>query len=65
MEYFNKEKTGCGLKASKPGSVKHGFKGTKEMVSHRENPTAVDMKTVAQYIVMFLQIKQPTDFMGL
>lgn len=36
MEYFNKEKTGCRLKASKPGSVKHGFKGTKEMVGHRE-----------------------------
>lgn len=35
MEYFNNEKTGCGLEASKPDSVKHRFKGTKEMVSRR------------------------------
>lgn len=38
---------------------------TKETVSHRAYPTAMETKTVTQYIVMFLQIQHPTDLMGL
>lgn len=45
--------------------LKHGFKGTKEWSVTEKNPTAMNMKTVAQYIVIFFQIKQPTDFVGL